>query len=104
MVEQLGCYGRKSFYCSEPALLNDDNDDEEETLGEYVQSMKQLKKIGSELRCQEQEGSHGIDNRDVSPLILMDIIMTHSHMTDRHSSNSSNSGNDSTHTSTSFLL
>ena len=26
-------------------LLNDDNNDEEETLGEYVQSTKQLKKI-----------------------------------------------------------
>ena len=32
LVEWLGCYGRKSFYCSEPALLNDDDDDEEETL------------------------------------------------------------------------
>ena len=72
--------------------LNDDDDDEEETLGEYVQSTKQLKKIGNELRCREQEGSHGIDNQDVSPLILMDVIMTHSHMTNRHASNSSNSG------------
>ena len=103
LVERLGCYGRKSFYCSEPALLNDDDDDEEEALGEYVQSMKQQKKIGNELRCREQEGSHGIDNRDIFPLILIDIIMTHSHLTNRHSY-SSNSGNDSTHTSTSFPL
>ena len=84
-------------------LLNDDDDDEEEILGEYVQSTKQLKKIGNELRCREQEGTHGIDNRDVSPLILMDIIMTHSHKTDRHSY-SSNSGDDSSHMSTSFPL
>ena len=69
-------------------LLNDDDDDEEETLGEYIQSTKQQKKIGNELRCWEQEGSHGIDNQDVSPLILMDFSMTHSHMTNRHSSNS----------------
>ena len=40
LVERLGCYGRKSFYCSEPALLNDDDDDKEEILGEYVQSTK----------------------------------------------------------------
>ena len=40
LAEWHGCYRRKSFYCSEPALLNDDNDDEEETLGEYVQSTK----------------------------------------------------------------
>ena len=92
LVEQLGCYGRKLFYCSEPVLLNDDDDDEEETLGEYVQSTKQWKKIGNELRCREQDGSHGIDNWDVSPLILMDFSMTHSHMTNRHSFNSSNSG------------
>ena len=49
-------------------LLNDDNDDEEETLGEYIQSTKQQKKIGNKLRCWEQEGSHGIDNWDVFPL------------------------------------
>ena len=60
--EWLGCYGRKLFYCSEPALLNDDDNDEEEILGEYVQVPKQLMKIGNELRCREQEGSHGIDN------------------------------------------
>ena len=74
LVEQHGCYGRKLFYCPEPALLNDDDDDEEETLGEYVQSTKQRKKIGNKLRYREQEGSHGIDNRDVSPLILMDFL------------------------------
>ena len=68
LEEWHGCYGRKSFYCSEPALLNDDDNDKEETLGEYVQSTKQLKKIGNELRYWEQEGSNGIDNRDVSPL------------------------------------
>ena len=40
LVERLGCYGRKSFYCSEPALLNGDDNDKEEILGEYVQSTK----------------------------------------------------------------
>ena len=42
---------KEIVYCSEPALLNDDDDDKEEALGEYVQSTKQLKKIGNELRC-----------------------------------------------------
>ena len=42
---QRGCCGRKSFYCSKHALLNDDNNDDEETFGEYVESTKQLKKI-----------------------------------------------------------
>ena len=51
-------------YCSEPALLNDDDDDEEEILGEYVQSTKTAEedRIGNELRCREQEGTHGINN------------------------------------------
>ena len=43
--ERHGCCGRKLFYCSKLALLNDDDNDEEETFGEYVQSTKQLKKI-----------------------------------------------------------
>ena len=36
--------------------------DKEETLGEYIQSTKQRKKIGNELRCREQEGTYGINN------------------------------------------
>ena len=45
MDEQCGCCGRKSFYCSKHALLNDDDDEDTETFGEYVESTKQLKKI-----------------------------------------------------------
>ena len=45
LEERYGCCGKKSFYCSKLALLNDDGDDKEETFGEYVQSTKQLKKI-----------------------------------------------------------
>ena len=45
LEEQHGCCGRKSFYCSEHALLNDDDNDNEETFGEYVESTKQLKNI-----------------------------------------------------------
>ena len=41
--EQCGCCRKKSFYCSKLALLNDDNDDDE-TFGEYIESPKQLKK------------------------------------------------------------
>ena len=48
-------------------LLNDDNDVEEETLGEYVQSTKQLKKIGNKLRCQEKKDHMEYDSRDVFP-------------------------------------
>ena len=45
LEEQHGCCGRKSFYFSKYALLNDDDNDNEETFGEYVKSTKQLKKI-----------------------------------------------------------
>ena len=44
MVDRLGCYGRKSFYCSEPALLNDDDDDKEETLVDKMIKKKKKKK------------------------------------------------------------
>ena len=36
--EQHGCCGRKSFYCSKHVLLNDDDNDNEETFGEYIES------------------------------------------------------------------
>ena len=36
LEEQRGCCGSKSFYCSKHMLLNDDNDDNEETFGEYI--------------------------------------------------------------------
>ena len=45
LEEQCGCFGRKSFYCSKHALLNDDDNDNEEIFGEYVESTNQLKKI-----------------------------------------------------------
>ena len=45
LEEQQGCCGRKLFYCSKLALLNDDDNDNDETFGEYVKSTKQLKKI-----------------------------------------------------------
>ena len=45
LEEQYGCCGRKLFYCSKLVLLNDGDDDKEETFGEYVPSTKQLKKI-----------------------------------------------------------
>ena len=45
LEEQCDFCGRKSFYCSKHALLNDDDNDNEETFGEYVESTKQLKKI-----------------------------------------------------------
>ena len=44
------------------------------------------------------------DNRDIFPLEFDGFSMTHFHMTNRHSSDSSNSGDDSTHTSTSFPI
>ena len=53
---------RKSFYCSEPALLNDDDNDKEETLGEYIQSTKQLKKIRRRVEMLRKVGSHHNDN------------------------------------------
>ena len=43
-------------------VSNDDNDDEEETLGEYIQSTKQLKKIRRQVEVPRKEGSHGYDN------------------------------------------
>ena len=65
MEEQRGCCGRKSFYCSKHALLNDDDD--EETFGEYIESTKQLKKIRRQEEMPKQ-GFHGNDSRDVFPL------------------------------------
>ena len=73
-------------------LLNDDDNDEDKTLGEYVQSTKQLKKIGNELRCREKKDPMDMITETSFPLILMDFSMTHSHMTNRRSSISSNSG------------
>ena len=49
-------------------LLNDGDYDEEETLGEYIQSTKQLKKIGNELRCREKKDPMEYDNWDIFPL------------------------------------
>ena len=73
-------------------LLNDDDSDKEETFGEYVQSTKQLKKIGNELRCQEKKDPMDMITETSFPLFLMNFSMTHSHMTNRCSSISSNSG------------
>ena len=92
LEEQHGCCGKKSFYCSEPALLNDDDNDEEETLGEYVQSAKQLKKIRRWVEMPNKKDPMDTITRTSFPLILMGFSMTHSHMTNRHSSISSNSG------------
>ena len=92
LAERHGCCGRKSFYCSEPVLLNDDNDDKEETLGKYVQSTKQLKKIRRRIEMPNKRDPIDIITEMSFPLILMDFSMTHSHMTNRHSSISSNSG------------
>ena len=48
------------FYCSKLALLNDDNDDEEETFGEYIQSTKQLKKIRRRIEMPKKTDSIGM--------------------------------------------
>ena len=56
MEERHGCCGRKSFYCSKLAL-NDDDNDEEETFGEYIQSTKQLKKIRRQVEMLKKKDS-----------------------------------------------
>ena len=67
LEEQCSHCGRKSFYCSKLALLNDDDNDNEETFREYIESAKQLKKIRRWEKCQK-EGFHGYDNQDIFPL------------------------------------
>ena len=73
-------------------LLNDDNDDKEETLGEYIQSTKQLKKIRRQVEMPIKKDPIVMTTEMSFPLILMDFSMTHSHMTNRRSSISTNSG------------
>ena len=67
LEEWHGCCGRKLFYCSKLALLNDDDDDKEETLGEYVQSTKQLKKIRSWVEMPKRKDSMDITTETFSP-------------------------------------
>ena len=81
------------FYCSEPVHLNDDDDDEEETLGEYVQSTKTAEEDRKQIELPRTGRiPWNLITKMSFPLILMDVSMTHSHMTNGHSSISSNSG------------
>ena len=48
---------KEIIYCSRLALLNDDDDDKEETFGEYVQSTKQLKKIRRRIEMPKKKDS-----------------------------------------------
>ena len=48
---------KEIVYCSKLVLLNDDNDDKDETSGEYVQSTKQLKKIRRRVEMPKKKDS-----------------------------------------------
>ena len=50
------------------------------------------RRLGDKLRCWEKKDHIVMTTEMFSPLILMDFSMTHSHMTNRRSSISSNSG------------
>ena len=67
LEEWHGCCGRKLFYCSKLALLNDDDNDEEETFGEYVQSSKQLKKLRSWVEMPKRKDSMDTTTETFSP-------------------------------------
>ena len=55
------------FYCSKLALLNDDDNDEEETFGEYVQSTKQLKKIRRQVEMPKKKDPIVMTTKTFSP-------------------------------------
>ena len=57
-------------------LLNHDNDDDEETFGEYVESTNQLRRLRVR-RDAEKKDSMEMTAKMFFPLILMDISMTH---------------------------
>ena len=67
LEEQHGCCWRKSFYCSKFVLPNDDDNDEEETFGEYVKSTKQLKKIRSWVEMLKRKDSMDMTTETFSP-------------------------------------
>ena len=58
------------FYCSKLALINDDDDDQEETFGEYVQSTKQLKKIRRQVGMLKKKDSIVMTAEMLFPLDL----------------------------------
>ena len=62
-------------------LLNDDDNDDEETFGEYVKSTKQLRKIRRQEEMLKRRIPWIMTTKMFFPLILMDISMTHFLMT-----------------------